>query len=50
MLPGLVQGHLLVEDPLDGPHHRLKAVHPEGEGLVWLVVALLFLQGPELLL
>lgn len=43
VLSGLVEGHLLVEDAFDRPHDGLEAVHPEGEGFVRLVVALLLL-------
>lgn len=43
MLPGLVEGHLLIKNPFDRPHHGLEAVHPEGEGFMWLVVSLLLL-------
>lgn len=43
VLPGFVERHLLIKHPFDRPHHRLKAVHPEGEGFVWLVVSLLLL-------
>ena len=40
---GFVERHLLVKDPLNRPHHRLKAMHSEGEGFVWLVIPLLLL-------
>lgn len=43
MLPGFVERHLLIKNPFNRPHHRLKAVHPEGEGFMWLVVSLLLL-------
>lgn len=43
MLPGFVERHLLIEHPFDGPHHRFKAMHPKGEGFMWLVVSLLLL-------
>lgn len=43
MLPGFVERHLFVEHSFNGPDHRLKAVHPEGEGFMWLVVSLLLL-------
>lgn len=44
MLPGFVQRHLLIKHSFNGAHHRLKAVHPEGEGFVRLVVSLLLLE------
>lgn len=48
MFPGFVERHLLIKNPLDGPHHGLKAMHPEGEGFVGLVVSLLLLtNGPQ---
>lgn len=48
MFPGFVEGHLLIKNPLDGPHHGLKAMHPESEGFVRLVVSLLLLtNGPQ---
>lgn len=43
VLPGFVERHLFVEHSFNGPDHRLKAVHPEGEGFMWLVVSLLLL-------
>lgn len=43
VLPGLVEGHLLVEDAFDWSHYGLEAVHPEGEGFVRLIVPLLLL-------
>lgn len=43
MFPGFVERHLLIKNPLDGPHHGLKAMHPEREGFVRLVVSLLLL-------
>lgn len=44
MFSGFVEGHFLVKNPLDRPHHGLKAMHPEGEGFVRLVVSLLLLK------
>lgn len=44
MFPGFVERHLLIKNPLDGPHHGLKAMHPEREGFVRLVVSLLLLK------
>lgn len=43
MLSGLVEGHLLVEDTFDWPNDGFKAVHPEGEGFMRLIVPLLLL-------
>lgn len=43
VLPGFVERHLLIKHPLDRPHHGFKAMHPEGEGFMWLVVSLLLL-------
>lgn len=43
MLPGFVERHLLIKHPFNRTHHRFKAVHPEGESFVWLVVSLLLL-------
>lgn len=45
MFPGFVERHLLIKNPLDGPHHGLKAMHPEREGFVRLVVSLLLLKN-----
>lgn len=44
MFSGFVEGHFLIKNPLDRPHHGLKAMHPEGEGFVRLVVSLLLLK------
>lgn len=44
MFSGFVEGHFLIKNPLDGPHHGLKAMHPESEGFVRLVVSLLLLK------
>lgn len=47
MLPGFVERHLLIKHSFDGPHHRFEAVHPEGEGFMWLVVSLLLLVNKQ---
>lgn len=43
VLSGLVERHLLVEDTFDWPNYGFKAVHPEGEGFMRLIVPLLLL-------
>lgn len=45
MFSGFVERHLLIKNSLDRPHHGLKAMHPESEGFVWLVVSLLLLKN-----
>lgn len=45
MFSGFVERHLLIKNPLDRSHHGLKAMHPESEGFVRLVVSLLLLKN-----